>query len=449
MVTIVLLFISVVCISMFYIKKTSTYTYEKTGEILYNPMMGFAPVADYVEAVGDNTLVYLPVTWRELEPEEGQYDFDSINEQYQLERWKSLGKQVVFRFVCDNPSDEKHMDIPDWLYEKTGDGFFYDGDYGKGYSPDYTNETFIGYHEKALEALGKEYGQDSFFYFIELGSLGHWGEWHVKYDEGIRRFPSEAVCLEYVRPYLKAFPNARLLMRRPFSFVKDYKMGVFNDMTGDAEDTAAWLSWIQQGGLYEEAEEPMALLAVPDIWKTQPVGGEFSSGMAMEDYLTGSLSQTIKLLKQTHMSFIGPQCPIANKEFKEYPEEVKQVLEHVGYRYRIPGVRLEYNRLTKNLSVKFVIENNGAAPIYEKWPLFLYVLDEAGEVKGRYETNADLSSLLDGDSQKICITLPLTLQNDAFPELAVGIENPATGTPAVALDMKTRVENGYYYLNEN
>ena len=31
------------------------------------------------------------------------------------------------------------MDIPEWLYERTGDGVFYDTEYGKGYCPDYSN----------------------------------------------------------------------------------------------------------------------------------------------------------------------------------------------------------------------------------------------------------------------------------------------------------------------
>ena len=65
----------------------------------------------------------------------------------------------MFRFVCDKPSDEAHRDIPDWLYEKTGgDGTAYDMDYGKGYSPNYDNETFIRAHERAIKALGERYG---------------------------------------------------------------------------------------------------------------------------------------------------------------------------------------------------------------------------------------------------------------------------------------------------
>ena len=262
---------------------TKTRTYAATDEYLHNPMMGFAPNADYIEAVGDNTLVYVEITWRKLEPEEGKFDFSAIEEENNLDRWRKEGKKAVIRFVCDVPSDEEHMDIPDWLYDKTGDGTFYDTAYGKGYSPDYGNEQLIAYHRKAIEALGQQYGGDHFVCFVELGSVGHWGEWHVKYDEGIQRLPSEDVLEQYVTPYVDAFPNASLLMRRPFSYVDAYGMGVYNDMTGEKEDTEEWLDWIKDGGSYRGPESPMKYTPVPDIWNHAPVGGEFTSGITMEN----------------------------------------------------------------------------------------------------------------------------------------------------------------------
>ena len=100
--------------------------FAKSGEILKNPVMGFAPEADYLEAAADNTLVYVDVSWRELEPSEGVFAFEAIEKANHLDEWRAAGKHVVFRFVCDLPGDEPHRDIPDWLYEKTKDGKDYD-----------------------------------------------------------------------------------------------------------------------------------------------------------------------------------------------------------------------------------------------------------------------------------------------------------------------------------
>ena len=61
--------------------RVKTYSYDTVDAVFRNPMMGFAPNADYFDAVGDNTLVYMDVTWRELEPEEGVFDFAGIEEE--------------------------------------------------------------------------------------------------------------------------------------------------------------------------------------------------------------------------------------------------------------------------------------------------------------------------------------------------------------------------------
>ncbi len=428
-----------------------TFTYEKTGEVFKNPLMGFAPCADYIDAVGDNTLVYVDVTWRELEPEQGVYDFEGIREDNLLERWQSEGKNVVFRFVCDVPSNEEHMDIPDWLYELTGDGTFYDTSYGMGYSPDYENETFIEYHEKAVRALGEAFGQDSFFAYIELGSIGHWGEWHVRYDAGIERIPSWEVCMRYVTPYLEAFPNARVLMRRPFEAVSELGLGVYNDMAGDESATMEWLGWIEEGGSYDEAKEPLTLDACPAVWEYAPVGGEFTSGITMEELLVTEQERTLALLEASHMTFLGSMCPIACGEEVTYPAETKKILEKIGYRYGVTKADFSYNKWSEKMKITVELENTGVAPMYFDWPVCLYRLDEDGSVAERFETDFALSAIAQGMKQETTVEFLLPKEELAedgkIPEFAIAIENPDTGEPAVTLDMEAPQLERYYVLN--
>jgi hypothetical protein len=115
------------------------YSFNEDVTPLNNPYIGYAPEAGYSALCEKYRLVYLNLLWSELEPDEGQYNWDVIEEKYNLKRWRREGKNLVLRFVCDIPSKEEHMDIPQWLYDKTGDGEFYDIEYGKGYSPDYSN----------------------------------------------------------------------------------------------------------------------------------------------------------------------------------------------------------------------------------------------------------------------------------------------------------------------
>lgn len=422
--------------------------FQQVDQILYNPLMGFAPNADYAEAVGENTLVYVDVTWRELEPQKGEYDFAAIASDNQLDKWRSFGKNVVFRFVCDIPGSEEHRDIPDWLYDETGDGTTYDGSYGKGYSPNYENETFIEEHAKAIAALGKEYGDDSFFAYIELGSVGHWGEWHVKYDDGILRLPAMSVLERYITPYLEAFPKAEILMRRPFDAVTTMDLGVYNDMTGEPESTKEWLSWISDGGEYAQPAIPEKLTASPNIWERQPIGGEFTSSLTMEEMLVDKQSQTLTLLEQSHMTFIGPKCPIANEELVTYPEEVKKVLRDVGYRFGVSESWVIHSKITNCAIVRYKLHNYGVAPMYADWTVNLYTYDKSGQQLAVYPQQVSLKELC--GKKSVWLTQKITdyKTESGVARIGIGIENPQTGEAAVLLDMDAPQTDKIYQINE-
>ena len=107
-------------VEMFWLSRRKTIKQYKESQAAFgNPLMGYVPSAWYNEVSEDISLLYMDITWAELEPEEGVYNWASIDEENQISRWRKEGKHLVLRFVCDIPSDEEHMDIPEWLYEKS------------------------------------------------------------------------------------------------------------------------------------------------------------------------------------------------------------------------------------------------------------------------------------------------------------------------------------------
>ena len=285
-------------------KHTAVYQPDETA--FPNAQIGYAPgVLDTGPDEPAVTLRYLGLTWRELEPEEGVYAWEAIQQTCHLDALRQQGVHLVLRILCDEPGAEAHLDIPDWLYEKTGNGSWYDLSYGKGYSPDYADPAFFAAHAALLRAVGEWFGADGFVSYVELGSLGHWGEWHVKSGEGLVPLPEEAVRDRYMALYREAFPAAKLLVRRPFRGAAGQGFGLYNDMTGHAGDTAEWLGWIKNGGWYEG--DPAGLSPMPDAWQTAPIGGELTSRIPMEQLLETGLDQTLSLVKGSHMSFLGPK----------------------------------------------------------------------------------------------------------------------------------------------
>lgn len=418
--------------------KTTAYQFKESTETLKNPLIGFAPSADYEDAAADNTLVYVDITWRELEPSEGVYAFAAIEEENYLARWKSEGKHVVLRFVCDIPGDQPHRDIPDWLYDKiSGDGKNYDISYGKGFSPNYSNPVFIAAHKKAIEAMGGHFGKDGFVSYIELGSLGHWGEWHVMYEAGIPRIPSELVRRQYIEPYVTAFPNTKIMMRRPFHIAKTNNFGLFNDMAGDKAATDEWLDWIRNGGDYSQAEEENALSPMPDVWKTAPIGGEFTSSHSFAWMLKDNLAQTIQLIRNSHTTFLGPKCPHGFSESggAGLKAQASEVLKNMGYRLRVQNATVSKTFLKDKMTVSLAFINEGVAPLYFDWPTYLYLLTSSNQVIKKYPVDIKLSKLTGKTVLKTKNMIELKQLPKGSYKLCIGIEDPMTNVPAVSFAM--------------
>ena len=429
---------------MFWLSRRKTIKQYKESQAAFgNPLMGYAPSAWYNEVSEDISLLYMDITWAELEPEEGVYNWASIDEENQISRWRKEGKHLVFRFVCDIPGEEAHMDIPEWLYEKSGKaGKWYDGEYGKGFAPDYNNPTIISCHEQAVKALGEHFGQDGLISYVELGSLGHWGEWHVNYSEGIQRIPREAVRDKYILPWTEAFPDARILMRRPFASAEKYGFGLYNDMTGQPEATQSWLGWINNGGEYDQTGEKNVIVPMKDFWKTAPSGGEFTSSLSMEEMLDTNLSGTVEMIREAHTTFLGPKIPDEN-----YVDGYKEVLKNMGYRLWVSMAELK--NTAKGSRLKLTWENSGVAPMYKEWPVYVYIEDESGKLVEKSRISIKISSLLPGEKATTLTALETERLNSLLEKgyrLSVGIEDPMTELPCVRFAMEALYQEGKNYL---
>ena len=429
---------------MFWLSRRKTIKQYKESQAAFgNPLMGYVPSAWYNEVSEDISLLYMDITWAELEPEEGVYNWASIDEENQISRWRKEGKHLVLRFVCDIPSDEEHMDIPEWLYEKSGKaGKWYDGEYGKGFASDYNNPTIISCHKKAVRAIGEHFGQDGLISYVELGSLGHWGEWHVNYSEGIQRIPREAVREKYILPWTEAFPDAMILMRRPFAAAEKYGFGLYNDMTGQPETTQSWLGWINNGGEYDQTGEKNVIVPMKDFWKTAPSGGEFTSSLSMEEMLDTNLSGTVEMIREAHTTFLGPKIPDEN-----YVDGYKEVLKNMGYRLWISMAELK--NTAKGSRLKLTWENSGVAPMYKEWPVYVYIEDESGKLVEKSRISIKISSLFPGEKATTLTALETERLNSLLEKgyrLSVGIEDPMTELPCVRFAMETLYQEGKNYL---
>ncbi|MCC3375052.1 DUF4832 domain-containing protein [Cohnella sp. REN36] len=452
-----------------------TYVPRETFGVLDNPLMGWAGWANASEPLAQpHKLVYANIAWRDLEPEKGKFDWAGIERKFQFAKWRAEGTRINLRFVLDDPGDDPDMDIPQWLYDElvkaegeTGAGKRYDTPdtvVGKGFAPNYASKTLIAEHERVLTELGKRYDGDPLIAFVQIGSLGHWGEFHNWPEEVSGVFPNLSVSDRYVEHYLHAFPHKLIGMRKPFPIAASKRLGLFNDVFGSKGATDEWLNWTEEGwnGIepYVDAgQDPAAAQAaskMPDFWKDNYSGGEFYNGNPLLSLTNDTIMETLRQARASHTSWLGPSSPAPYKLGKDIDEGVQANIDllhnTMGYRFVLESVSHGAKAAAgRGTTVRMTWNNKGVAPFYAAWPLALALIDERGKlVDGsvRRLGGADVRKWLPGQQAlEAEYEVPAKLTPGAY-RLAVAILDPDTGKPGVHLAVEGERADGWTALDK-
>ena len=402
MYTLLILLVAVIYIGSKAMENDVHFKPGYSGGEFVNPYMGFAPPADGGPFSQPHSLVFANITWSDFEPEKGVYDFESLEKKINLDYWESKNIRLILRVVLDYPGKKKHKDIPEWLYEEIDkEGIWYEHEWGSGFSPNYDNKRLIYFHEKMIKALANRYNQDPAIAFIELGSLGHWGEWHTLQQDGIYiPFPKLPVAETYVDHYTEYLDGKLLLMRRPHQIAIKNNIGLYNDMFGRYDHTIEeFLDWVDNGyefWLTDERNPPMKA-----AWKTAPIGGEFAPTKNWGDYFSEeSFKGTMEQLKLTHVSWLGPSSPAYYPVEGELNEHIHQFLGKIGYHFRLrQSIHPKEVESKKDFELTLEWENTGVAPFYFPWPLEISLADEKGDIVYSQISAVDIRKWLPGKSK--------------------------------------------------
>lgn len=419
--------------------------------VLNNPYKGWAPSALYGPYNQPHRLVHAYISWRELEPERGVFAWDELEAKNFFDHWSSKGVQIVTRIMLDYPTDNPSLiEIPDWLYEMIdGDGTWYQtSEIGSGFSPNYANPILIAEHQRMIKAFGERYNNDPRIAFIQLGSIGHWGEWHT-WPNGSGEFPEEHVANQYMQHYVEALDQKMLGIRRPLEYAANHGFGFFNDRIGHAETTEQWMFWMNNGMDYDDwyNRKTYPELAVPDFWKTAYSAGEFGSGNALMWLRDNTVSDTLRQVRISHTSWIGPCSPAGYGNIPELVN-INTVLNTIGYHFVVETVTHAPTIIAGgNLGINMVWNNKGVAPFYFPWSLEIGLINSKGELVHKETTTDDITKWLPGRHVvDFELTIPQDLPAGSY-QLVIAIVNPDTGKPGIDLGITGRRNDGRYTLS--
>lgn len=318
-------------------------------------------------------------------------------------------------------------------------------------------------HEKAIKALAERYDNPAIISFIQIGSLGHWAEFHNWPEDISGKFPSLSISDQYVQHYIDHFKNVKLGMRKPYPIAKNNNLGLFNDVFGMQDSTDQFLDWTVNGwneiGSYVDdasefssPEEAQQASAMADFWKSNYSGGEFANGNVRLYIDDTTIMDTLRQVRESHTSWMGPCSPAdilkSDPDADLYQHNIDALINVMGYNFILESVTHTGKAKAGNeLDITMQWNNIGVAPFYYDWPLELSLADSKGKIVAKTTTTADIRTWLPGTiTTTQSIKIPKSLKAGKYT-LCVAIIDPSTGEPGIKLGIEGLRSDGRYTLN--
>ncbi len=371
------------------------YTYDpfKTEE---NPLRGFFPYRDEYDSF-PHSLEFFYIPLKDL-----MNDFDSYTFNDFLEPWlndiANRKHQAIFRVYLDYPDEP--TGIPDFLLN--GLTTYPYEEFGGGISPDYTNETLIATLEEFISVLGEQYDGDNRIGFIQIGLLGHWGEWHTYPHE--EWFPNETIQNRILYAFTNAFNTTKLVVRYPIADSPLLDIGYHDDSF--AYETIGQEDWEFYNQLVSSGET--------DKWKTQPIGGEVRPEIQKDlwdDNPPADVQDFTTCVNLTHVSWLLDQDQFDAYFSNKKIQRAREAALTMGYQFFVQSA--EAVAVNDTLKVEIYMKNTGNAPFYYPLNLSIGINDSFSKIEN-YTTIYSNIALLPNQLENYTFDLPLTvLDNDS------------------------------------
>jgi len=380
---------------------------------LRNPLMGFRPGTSAGSSYSGDpyaTVTHCYIKWNEIE----NYESDTIDKIKTVcnNKWKDMEKynvKVIPRVYLDWDSDPNNEN---WPADMT--------------AGDYSSEQFKTRLRRLIQRLGQCWNNDPRVAWIQMGIIGWWGEQETPW-------PTAEIQQLMGDEFTAAFPNKKVLVRRPWDAFTAYPFGGY------------WDSWAHINQIYTQGAGIDNLNNTTARWKVNVWEGEVAynwgdwtiqPGQDPTDTVSDPVHRNflIDTIRDLHCSALGWVSGYSKTD----PVAVagaEEVQRAFGYRYLLNEVRYPA-MLTPGaeFSVQFKVTNVGSAPVCYNWPVEISLLNPATKAVVWHDTfdGCDIRNWLSGDQYNS------TTRVYTVPAVA----NTVNGT----FQLPTGIANGEYIL---
>lgn len=204
----------------------TTFLPRVTREALVNPGMGWVyyhfddgnfyygaetKPGDVLDSFPGMSTVYFRIPWSDIEPEEGKFRWDVIDSVAQP--WIAAGKQICFRFTCQEGSHT--YSVPKWVVDAGAKGeVIVSKRFGNRsmWDPDWLDPIFLEKYGNFLAAAARKWDGHPALAFIDVGSFGLWGEGHTGNTRKIDGVKTRQIAIVHSKLLRKHFKRSQIVI---------------------------------------------------------------------------------------------------------------------------------------------------------------------------------------------------------------------------------------------
>lgn len=332
----------------------------------------------------DLSNVYMRLAWSYLEPEEGKYNWavvDSI-----VNRWTQWGKTVSFRITCKETNIV--FATPEWVKNAGAKGKFVDEPRLKinTWAPDYGDPVLLEKLENFHKAFAAKYENTPFISYIDIGSIGDWGEGHTAFS-GWKDVPVEDIK-KHIDLYKRCYKKSVLVISDDFIGQRDTDDGsdyeIFNYCLKNGigfRDDSANVEWYKNLGFGPSCIRSPELFNA--VYKTIPVVLESDHyGDTEDNGMFGDGSGFEKAIRETKASIIG---------FHYFPREWLNrnyrfgiIMANLSGYWYYPKFAMLPDTLRRDSDhnyIRMTWENHGVAPAYHKYSFSIKLVNQKDQTQ--------------------------------------------------------------------
>lgn len=378
---------------------------------------------------------FVTTRWAALEPEEGRYDFSSVEERLLQEG--QAGRLCVFRCA---PYALGEDDIPAWLRARNP---------GRPDFPfwqvDPNTSDYAACWSRFVKALASRLDGHPFLASVDMALVGAWGE------GGGTEFMEEGKLAPIIDAYLAGFARTPLqcLLHDPRSLAlinsRRRPVGFRVDCLGDMGGFHG-KRWSHMLDFYPQNIENFGM---GQAWKQAPV--VFEACWTMQDWYNNGwdIDYIIEESLKWHISsFNGKGCPVP----REWQDSVARWVAKMGYRFELRrAIFPDMATAGDSLFIRTLWRNSGVAPCYHEFKIYYRIKDSRGQAL-HLASGHDLRQFLPGEDHLVADRPDLTGLAPGDCRLSVGIETGLPGFKPLELGTVTGpdgyVDLGLFLLEE-